>query len=64
MMPKTTVILHSDSQNNQLAEQFKLSVHSIVSQINRDFDVIFLGKTDAETRDRTIFCILIIEPIR
>ena len=51
-MPKTTVILHSDPQNNQLAEQFKLTVRSIVSQINRDFDVIFLGKTDAETRNR------------
>ncbi len=51
MKPKTTIILHSDPQNNQLAEQFRLTVRSIVSQINRDFDVIFLGKTDAETRD-------------
>ena len=50
-MPKTTIILHSNQQNNQLAKQFKLTVRSIVSQINRDFDVIFLGKTDAETRD-------------
>ncbi len=51
MIPKTTVILHSDPQNNQLTEQFKLTVRSIISQINRDFDVIFLGKTDAKTRD-------------
>jgi len=51
-MPKTTIILHSDQQNNQLTEQFKLTVSSIISQINRDFDVIFLGETDAETRDR------------
>ncbi|MCH7658447.1 MAG: hypothetical protein IIB05_09040 [Bacteroidetes bacterium] len=51
MVPKTTVILHSDQENNQLAEQFKLTVRSILSQINRDFDVIFLGKTDTETRD-------------
>ena len=48
-MPKTTIILHSDQQNNQLTGQLKLTVRSIVSQINRDFDVIFLGKTDAET---------------
>jgi len=50
-MPKTTIILHSDPQNNQLAEHFRLTVSSIISQINRDFDVIFLGKTDTETRD-------------
>lgn len=51
MIPKTTIILHSDQENNQLAEQFKLTVRSVVSQINRDFDVIFLGMTDTETRD-------------
>ncbi|MCD6565063.1 MAG: hypothetical protein J7K53_03885, partial [Bacteroidales bacterium] len=51
-MPKTAIILHSDQQNNQLTEQFKLTVSSIISQINRDFDVIFLGETDAKTRDR------------
>ncbi|MCK4700977.1 MAG: hypothetical protein KAT38_11595, partial [Bacteroidales bacterium] len=51
MTLKTTIILHSDPENNQLAEQFKLTVRSIVSQINRDFDVIFLGITDAETRN-------------
>ncbi|MCK4344443.1 MAG: hypothetical protein KAX05_04095, partial [Bacteroidales bacterium] len=51
MKRKTSIILHSDPENNQLAEQFKITVRSIVSQINRDFDVIFLGMTDTETRD-------------
>lgn len=51
MTPSTTIILHGNLENHQLPELFKMTVQSIELQINRDFDVIFLGKTDSEIRD-------------
>lgn len=51
MAYKTTIILHSNADNNQKSEEFNQTIHSIASQINRDFDVTLLGKIDTSTRE-------------
>ncbi len=51
MSYKTTIILHYTEDENQRKENLIRTIQSIVSQTNRDFDVILLGETDASTRE-------------
>ncbi len=50
MIFKTSIILHSNEDNNQTKEDFIRTIQSIASQISHGFDVTILGKLDISAR--------------